>query len=232
MSFVSQHAAAGDELFAGTAEAYLECDTSSARPGTAVVTYVVESNTPGASGMSGTQSVKVVGPPANVKVEVSPASGVCGTPRQATATVTDSTGQPVSDGTQVFFTTTSSTGSQGGAEGAQGGVTTTNGVASITLSLNPLDAGTHTVSARTGGNDLTGAPVKVVSNNTTIECTLAASASIQAPRTGTGPSVQPPNTGDAGLLATDNGSSWALFALTGGIFALTLAGVAARKLAR
>ena len=238
MTFATQHAAAGDELAAGTAEAYVQCNTAGATAGSVVVTYVVDTigiTSPGTSGLSGTTSITVVGPPAALKLEVSPATSVCGNPVVATATVVDSGGKPVSDGTPIFFTAVSSTGRQGGSEGAQGGAATTNGVAVVTLSIAPTEAGTHTISARTGGNDLTGAPVTVVSNSTTISCTAAVSAAptITAPRTGTGDSVsgiRPPNTGDAGLVASDNGSSTVLFALAAGVFALT--GLAILRFAR
>jgi hypothetical protein len=238
VTFATQHSAAGDELAAGTAEAYVQCSASGTTAGSVVVTYVVDTigiTSPSTSGLSGTTTITVVGPPAALRLEVTPATSVCGNPVTATATVVDSTGKPVSDGTQVFFTAVSSTGGQGGSEGAQGGASTTNGVASVSLSINPQDAGTHTVSARTGGNDLTGAPVAVVSNVQTISCTLAVSAAptISAPRTGTGDSVsgiRPPNTGDAGLVASQSGSSTVLFALAAGVFALSLG--LALKLAR
>jgi hypothetical protein len=146
--------------------------------------------------LSGRVDVKVVGPPFSLKLEASPATSTCGNPVTTTATVTDSAGQPVSDGTPVRFTTTTATGQQGGSEGAQGTGTTVNGVVSITLSIDPLDAGTHTISAQTYGNDLNAHAINVVSAVTTISCSLAAGAApIAAPRTGTGPEIRPPLAG-------------------------------------
>jgi hypothetical protein len=239
LSFVSSNSQAGGQLGAGTAEAYLQCNVSGATPGTATITWVVNGqigpNGVVSSGLSGTVTVKVVGPPSALKLDVSPATSTCGNPVVATATVTDAAGQSVSDGTQVFFTTTTATGVQGGSEGAQGVGTTVNGVASVTLSIDPMDGGTHTVSARTGGNDLTGAAVAVVSQSTTINCSAvaaaapAAPATITAPRTGTGPSIVPPNTGDAGLAASSS-TSFGLYALAG-VVALALVGVASLRFA-
>ena len=72
-----------------------------------------------------------------------------------------------------------------------------------------------------------------VSAQATVNCSLPTAVppapTITAPRTGTG--ITPPNTGDAGLLSSDEGTSWTLFAL-GGVIALAVAGVATRKLAR
>jgi hypothetical protein len=238
LAFFAQHNAPGDELGAGTAEAYLECEGTNpttntptgTTAGTAHVSWTVASGSPRASGLSGRIDVRVVGPPFQLRLEASPATSTCGNPVTATATVTDSAGQPVSDGTLVLFTTTTATGTQGGSEGAQGSGTTVNGVVSVTLSIDPLDAGTHTVSARTGGNDLNGHAINVVSAVTTISCSLAAGAAppIAAPRTGTGPEIRPPNTGDGGLVA-DNGS-WTLVALAGTF--LVVAGAAAVRFAR
>lgn len=239
LSFVAQNAAAGNQLFAGTAEAYLQCNVSGATPGTATVTWVVSGQINqifSATGLSGTTTVTVVGPPSAIKLDVSPATSTCGNPITATATVTDAAGKPVSDGTQVFFTTTTATGTQGGTEGAQGAATTVNGVASVILSVDPMDAGTHTVSARTGGNDLTGAAVAVVSTSSTIACTAIAAAApvvapvITAPKTGQGPTITPPNTGDAGLAASSS-TSFGVYALAG-VVVLALAGVAKFAFAR
>jgi hypothetical protein len=238
LSFVAQYGDPGNQLFAGTAEAYLQCNVSSATPGTATVTWVVEGqieNIYSAKGLSGTVTVNVVGPPSAIKLDVSPASSTCGNPVTATATVTDAAGKPVSDGTQVFFTTTTATGTQGGVEGAQGAAMTVNGVAAVILSIDPMDAGTHTVSARTGGNDLTGAAVAVVSTSQTISCSAVAAAapvipSVTAPRTGQGPTIVPPNTGDAGL-ASSSSSSTSLVAIVG-VLALALAGVATLRFVR
>jgi hypothetical protein len=239
LSFLAANNQPGNQLFAGTAEAYLQCNTSGATPGTAIVTWVVNNQISGTgfpqspANLTGTVSVTVVGPPSAIRLEVTPATSTCGQTVTATATVTDSAGRNVSDGTQVFFTTTSSTGAQGGTEGAQGVATTVNGVASVVLSINPLDAGTHTVSARTGGNDLAGAAVAVVSTSTTINCSAVAAAapSVTAPRTGQGPTIVPPNTGDAGLAASESSTSFGLFALAG-VVVLALAGAVRFGVAR
>jgi hypothetical protein len=239
LSFIAQNSAPGNQLFAGTAEAYLQCNVTGATPGTATVTWVVSGQINqifSATGLSGTTTVTVVGPPSAIKLDVSPATSTCGNPITATATVTDAAGKPVSDGTQVFFTTTTATGTQGGTEGAQGAATTVNGVASVILSVDPMDAGTHTVSARTGGNDLTGAAVAVVSTSSTIACSAVAGAApvvvpaITAPKTGQGPTITPPNTGDAGLAASSS-SSFGLYVIAGFVV-LALAGVAKFAFAR
>ena len=72
-----------------------------------------------------------------------------------------------------------------------------------------------------------------ISAQVTVECTLQAPApapTIVAPDTGTG-TITPPSTGDAGLLAGSNGSSWSLFAI-GGMVAFALAGLATLGFAR
>jgi hypothetical protein len=228
LNFVAQNSAPGNQLFAGTAEAYLQCNASGVTPGTATVTWIVQgqviNGVLSATGITGTTTVTVVGPPSAIKLDVTPATSTCGNPVTATATVTDSAGRAVSDGTQVFFTTTTATGTQGGTEGAQGAATTVNGVASVTLSIDPMDAGTHTVSARTGGNDLAGAAVAVVSTSSTVSCSAVAAAapSVTAPRTGQGPTITPPNTGDAGL-ASSSSSSFG-FAALAAVVVMALAG--------
>jgi hypothetical protein len=227
LNFVAQNSAPGNQLFAGTAEAYLQCNASGVTPGTATVTWIVQgqvNQVQSATGLSGTTTVTVIGPPSAIKLDVTPATSTCGNPVTATATVTDAAGKPVSDGTQVFFTTTTATGTQGGTEGAQGAATTVNGVASVTLSIDPMDAGTHTVSARTGGNDLAGAAVAVVSTSSTVSCSAVAAAapSVTAPRTGQGPTITPPNTGDAGL-ASSSSSSFG-FAALAAVVVMALAG--------
>jgi hypothetical protein len=240
LSFIAQNSAPGNQLFAGTAEAYLQCNVTGATAGTATVTWVVNgqiNQVYSATSLSGTVTVNVVGPPTAIKLDVTPATSTCGNPVTATATVSDAAGKPVSDGTQVFFTTTTATGTQGGTEGAQGAAMTVNGVATVTLSIDPMDGGTHTVSARTGGNDLTGAAVAVINAApVTINCSAvaaaapapAAPATVTAPRTGQGPSISPPNTGDAGLAASSS-TSFGLVALAG-VVAMALAGLASIKL--
>ncbi len=72
-----------------------------------------------------------------------------------------------------------------------------------------------------------------ISAQVTVECTIQAPApapTIVAPDTGTG-TITPPSTGDAGLLAGSNGSSWSLFAI-GGMVAFALAGLATLGFAR
>jgi hypothetical protein len=246
LNFIAGNSAPGNQLGAGTAEAFLQCNVSGATPGTATVTWVVNVGVTGTGvaqtgtplTLAGTTTVTVVGPPSTIALEVTPATSTCGNPVTATATVKDAAGQNVSDGTQVFFTTTTASGVQGGTEGAQGVATTVAGVARVTLSIDPMDAGTHTVSARTGGNDLTGAAVTVVNATPqTISCTAVAAAaapapaaSVTAPRTGQGPTIVPPNTGDAGLAASST-SSFGLFALAS-VVVMALAGVAKFGFAR
>ena len=72
-----------------------------------------------------------------------------------------------------------------------------------------------------------------ISAQVTVECSIQAPApapTIVAPDTGTG-TITPPSTGDAGLLAGSNGSSWSLFAI-GGMVAFALAGLATLGFAR
>src|SRR5690606_40501305 len=57
----------------------------------------------------------------------------------------DSLGNPVSDGTEIFFTTDTSSGIVGGGEGAQGSAKTIKGEASVLLATDPSKAGVHTV---------------------------------------------------------------------------------------
>jgi hypothetical protein len=239
LAFMAEHGAAGNQIHAGTAEAYLECEGTSDAPGTANVSWTVSGNqqngvTSGTvTAQAGTLAVKVVGSPATMQLGVSPNSGSCGTPMTATATVLDGAGQTVSDGTEVFFTTTTATGVQTSSGGASGLARTVNGVASVVLSVDPMDGGSHTVSARTGGNDLNGHAVNAVSQSTTISCTATAAAApappLTAPRTGVG-SITPPNTGDAGLAAS-SGTPGTLFAVAGAVL-FAIAGLATVKFAR
>lgn len=241
--FVNANVAPGGELFAGTAEAYLQCDVGGATPGTATVTWVVQGGITGTGfaqvatqALTGTVTVTVIGPPATLALALNPTTATCGSPIVATATVKDAFGQNVSDGTPVFFTTTTATGVQGGVEGAQGQALTIGGVATVTLSVDPMDAGTHTVSARTGGTDLSGSAIAQISDVETFTCSAVAAAAapaapstVTAPRTGQGPSIAPPNTGDAGL-AAGSSSSFGFFAI--GVVVLALASVASFRFAR
>lgn len=239
LAFVASHSAAGDELYAGTAEAYLQCDN----PGQAtptnndvLVTYVVTGTASG-TGLTGTQTVKVVGQPDALTLTATPTTSTCGSAVTVSAKVVDSLGTNVSDGTLVFFTGPNDVGLTGGGSSAQGGIATTAGVATVTVSPGQgLANGTSTItiSAITGGTDLNGHPVVQKSNSITITCSgpsvsAPAAPSVTVPNTGTG-AIKPPNTGNAGLVA-DNGSSWSLFAVAG-LVAFAVAGLASVKFAR
>ena len=230
---------------AGTAEATLDCDGPlnvygvggtgnvspvAGTPGTAHISAIV--NRPGADVVL-SATVNVVGPTSanGLTLTLSTTSLQCGNPVTATVKAVDANGVAVSDGTQVFFTTDTSSGVVGGlpAGGAQGGVPTVGGAASVNIATDPGNPGTHTVIAYV----LNGAGGVAIQQTATYNCTVPAPAAptVPAPATGTGTgSITPPNTGDAGLAATNTGTS-SLFVIAGAI-AMALAGFATFKFSR
>ena len=232
---------------AGTAEATLDCDGplnvygpggtghvsgAAGTPGTAHISAIV--NRPGADIVL-SATVNVVGPTSanGLTLTLSATSVQCGNPITATVKAVDANGVAVSDGTQIFFTTDTSSGVVGGlpAGGAQGAVTTVGGAASANIATDPSKPGTHTVIAYV----MNGAGGVAIQQTATYNCTVPAPAAptVPAPATGTGSgtgSITPPNTGDAGLAATNTGSS-SLFVIAGAI-AMALAGFATFKFSR
>jgi hypothetical protein len=210
---------------AGTAEAVLDCTGTKGTPGTAHITAVV--NRPGQDIVL-SQEVKVVGPTAvnGLTLTLSSASVVCGNPITATAKAVDGQGVAVSEGTPIWFTTDTSSGVVGGNEGAQGGVPTVGGSASVIIATDPGNPGTHTVIAYV----INAAGGVAVQTSATYSCTVPAAPTVTAPATGTGTgSITPPNTGDAGLASSS--SSVSLLSLVC-LAALALAGIASLKFAR
>jgi hypothetical protein len=211
---------------AGTAEAVLDCSGSKGTPGTAHITAVV--NRPG-SDVVLTVDVKVVGPTASngLVLSLSSTNVSCGQPITATAKAVDAQGLPVSDGTLIRFTTDTSSGVVGGSEGAQGGVPSVGGSASVIIATDPGNPGPHTVVAYV----INAAGGVAVQTSATYQCSgPPAPATVTSPGTGTGSgSISPPNTGDAGLARSSTNAS--LFVLAG-VVAFVLAGVASLKFAR
>jgi hypothetical protein len=196
--------------------------------------------------------VTVVGPPAAPLVVAADQTSVrCGERAQITVTVKDAEGQPVSDHTVVEAVTNFGgvLGGTGAVAGEFGLVTpisstlaeTFDGVATFWLLTSETHSGPYEVLISTGGGgsvagqELGGLfSTPVVNGRVSVACTIPAAApapaaTIKAPSTGQG--ITPPSTGDAGLVATDNGSSAALFVLAG-VAAFALAGVATLKFAR
>ena len=231
---------------AGTAEATLDCDGPlnvfgpggtgnvspvAGTPGTAHIQAIV--NRPGQDIVL-TATVNVVGPTSanGLTLTLSATSVQCGNPITATVKAVDANGVAVSDGTPIYFTTDTSSGVAGGLEGAQGAIPTVGGAASANIATDPSKPGTHTVIAYV----LNGAGGVAIQQTATYNCTVPAPAAPTAPAvnppvtgTGTG-SITPPNTGDAGLAATNSGTS-SLFVIAGAM-ALMLAGFATFKFSR
>ena len=210
---------------AGTAEVALDCSLGT--PGTASITAVVPRN---GADIELKATIDVVGPtaPTGLTLSLSPTSLTCGQPLQATATAVDNNGKPVSDGTTVYFTTDASSAIINGKEGGQGDNTTVDGSTAVTIAMSPSDPGPHTVIAWIVDQDgslltQTWAPM---------ECSQAAVAA-EAPTSmveGIN-SITPPNTGDAGLVASGHGTSshFGLVAVTAAAL-MAIGGLSLRQL--
>ena len=213
-------------LAAGTAEVVLNCATN-ATPGVANITAVVQR--PGSDIVLETE-VNVVGQVASngLTLNLTPEDVECGETILASVTAVDSEGNPVSDGTTIYFTTDTSSGVQGGVEGAQGSAQTVDGEASVLIATDPSNGGVHTVIAYT--MNAAGTPNAQVSETYTCEGAVAPVVpTVGPPGTGTG-NISPPNTGDAGL-AAGNGSAVNLFAVAGAVV-IALAGLVSLRLSR
>jgi hypothetical protein len=215
------------QSYAGTAEVVLDCSHGSA--GVANIKAIVDR--PG-SDIVLTDEVTVVGSTSvtGLTLALVPNDLECGNTILATATAVDSLGQAVSDGTLIYFTTDTSSGIVGGYEGAQGGIGTNGGEASVYIATDPSNPGTHTVIAYAlnGNDDI------IAQTSTTYTCDAAvapAAPTVAPPVTGTGTgSITPPNTGDAGLAA--GSTSNASFFVIAGAVAFVLAGLASVRFAR
>jgi hypothetical protein len=207
---------------AGTAEITLNCSKGSLGP--ADVVAIVER--PG-SDIILTTTITVVGPTSatGLTLTLTPDDFECGETLLATANAVDSDGVTVSNGTLIYFTTDTSSGIVGGSEGAQGGVATASGEASVLIATDPSNTGIHTVIAYTETSG--GTVLAQVAATYTCEGAVAPAPPVPAPDTGTG-SITPPNTGDAGLAT---GSSSASLFLMAGV-AFVLAGLASIRFAR
>lgn len=214
------------QFSAGTAEVDLDC--SDGDLGSANVTAVVER--PGSNIVLHT-TITVVGSTAGtgLTLELTPEDFECGETLLATATAVDADGQPVSDGTLIYFTTDTSSGIVGGSEGAQGGVATDDGVSSVLIATDPSNPGIHTVIAYATKGNVEGQVIAQASATYTCEGAVAPAPPVEAPDTGTGTgSITPPNTGDAGLASGSTSAS--LFIVAG--VAFVLAGLASIRFAR
>ena len=211
---------------AGTAEVVLDCSNAKySHAGTANVQAIVDR--PGADVVL-TQAIKVVGPPDKLSFTLQPTALTCGDPVTVSATVTDSLGNPVSDGTLLDFATDKSTGVSGGAvAGANGQSVTVGGTASVLLATDPSNPGKHTVTASTIGTDKYGRDEPAIAATLAYECSAPSSqvsAEVKAPELGGGVSnfITPPNTGDAGLntQAGQSSSAGLTLAICGGLILL------------
>jgi hypothetical protein len=223
-----------------------------ATPGVATVTAII--SVTGGQDVVLKTTVTVVGPPFSMTISASPTTVRCGEKSTITVNVKDAIGQNVSDHTRVEAVTNA-----GGVLGGTGAVAnqsgpvvpisstvgeTFAGQATFYLLTSEEHSGPYEVVVTTGGAGSLGSALGGVFSTspvviqTTVTCTLpqpvvaapAPAPTITAPRTGQGPTILPPNTGDAGLAAT-SGSSWALFAIVG-VAAFAIAGLATFKFAR
>jgi hypothetical protein len=205
-----------------------------------------------------TAKITLVGPPATITVNASPAELRCGEKAQIDVVVKDSIGQNVSDHTQIEAVTNAGgvLGGTGAVIGFAGPVVpisstvaeTFGGTTTFFLLTSEQHSGPYEVVVTTGGANVTAAtnlgglfsspPISV---QTTVRCSIpvvAAAApvapvpTVTAPRTGdlgTG-TIRPPSTGGAGL-ADSSSSSWALVAIAG-VVVFSLAGLATVKVSR
>jgi hypothetical protein len=212
---------------AGTAEAVLDC--SKGTPGTAKVQAIVQRE---GSDIVLSQTYTIVGQTAltGLTLNLTPKDLECGETILAVANAVDSVGQPVSDGTVIYFTTDTSSGVIGGVEGAQGQAMTVKGEAQALIATDPGNAGTHTVIAYTV-NAAGNVSAQEAATYTCDSAVAPAAPTVNPPATGTGTgSITPPNTGDAGLAAGSSSSS-ALFVIAGAAF-LAIAGMVGFKATR
>jgi hypothetical protein len=221
------------EISAGTAEVILDCGTPgpTGTPGVANITAIVqrEGSDIVLTDLTGDGAIKVVGQTSvsGLTVTLDPDEVECGEVIKATAKAVDSTGAPVSPGTQVLFTTDTSSGIVGGSEGAQGGLTTVSGEVSVLIATDPGNPGIHTVIAYV----INAAGTPSAQASATYECEGAvapAAPTVAPPATGTG-TITPPSTGDAGLAS---GSTSATLFVIAGAVAFILAGLASVRFAR
>jgi hypothetical protein len=192
---------------AGTAEVSLNCALGT--PGTVKVTAQVHRE---GADIALAVDINLIGPTAanGLSLVLTPEELECGELLVAEATAVDQNGQPVSDGTRIFFTTDTSSAIINGTEGAQGSNTTIGGKTKASIAISPDDPGTHSVIAYT----LKAGTSTVLSQVTaTFVCDSAVAPAapttppVAPPGTGTGV-IKPPSTGDAGL-ATGGGSGLA-----------------------
>jgi hypothetical protein len=194
------------QTYAGTAEVTLDCTLGT--PGLVTVTAQVQRE---GADIVLEYEITLIGPTAanGLSLTLTPDSLECGETLQAEAMAVDANGQPVSNGTVVYFTTDTSSGIINGKEGGQGSNTTIDGKTVATIAMSPDDPGIHTVIAYT--IDKNGALLAQVSD--TFECSVAAAPAAPAvvpPVTGTG-TITPPNTGDAGLVGNDGATTSAIW---------------------
>jgi hypothetical protein len=165
--------------------------------------------------------ITVVGEPANVTLAASPAQIACdGTQTSTvTATVTDSDGNNVANGTGVTFSVV--------ALGTANPIntTTTDGTASSTIT--PLSGATAGVTVIVSSGD--------ASASIRVDCSLPIPTTVPV-GTATPPGgVTPPDTGTGGYLGQDSSAGfplWTLVALALGSFALVAGGLVTRRAGR
>ena len=225
-----------------TAAVDLDCsDASTATPGTANVTAIIERS---GSDIVLNTTVTVVGPPVanGITVVASPEDGlVCGEKATIVVTVLDAAGQFVSDNTPLSIVT-----NFGGVLGGTGAVAlggglvtplsstvamTNGGSATFFLITSDTHEGNYEVLVSTGNLVSTEGGIVAISSapittQVSVDCsapTPPPAPTITAPSTGGG--ITPPSTGDAGLAST-SGNSWMLLAMAGALaFVVAAVGV-------
>ena len=174
------------------------------------------------AGEDASADLTVVGPAANVTLTASPAQIACDGSQTSTvsATVTDSEGNNVANGTSVTFSVV--------ALGTANPInaTTTDGVATSTIT--PLSGATAGVTVVVSAGD--------ASSSIRVDCSLPVPTVVvpgASPTPGTG--VRPPDTGNGGYLGQDSTAGfpmWTLVALALGSFALVAGGMVTRRAGR
>jgi hypothetical protein len=199
----------GDGVLEAISLAVIHCEPghspTTAQPGPINIRARVDR--PGEDPKVFTFSINVIGPPAQIFLEARPTNVVCGEKITVGAVVVDVLGQPVSDNTPIEFVTNfGGTGTAGAIRGIIAPLSSTigrtlDGKATFFLLTSNVNVGNYDVVALSEGIFST-PPVR---STISVSCfrpataTPAPAATIVAPSTGTGVTVRPPNTGDAGL---------------------------------
>ena len=216
------------------AEVDLDCSNSSSEPRPATITILIDK---AGHDIVMDIAVIVIGPPVpdGLTAVASPENLVCGEKSEILITVQDAIGQNVSDNTPLEVVTNFGgvLGGTGAVALGEGNVTplssttvkTIDGLATVFLITSDTHEGDYEVLITTGGHVSEGL-LEIVdgppfSAQVTVGCTNSGGVTlptvlptVTAPATGSGNSITPPSTGDAGVASGTSASSFLLIAST------------------